>query len=515
MKRKVKNVGMAIGVSLLLVGCGSSTSQEKDTTPPVLKTSMSDTEDIVAHSSIWKFDGKVTDDGTFETLVLELNDEIREIEVDEGRFAVSAALKAGANRYRLTAKDRSDNNTTLSGTVYLGGTTAAGGSHSGAIYNGALYTWGRNNYGQTGLGYTSKLDDNSSGLHPITPARVSIPGTNQLVALSFNQNFSVALDETGSVWSWGYNKNGELGRGDSTDICGSSATEPDCILDIGQVDHLTDIVSVSAGYSHTLALRSDGTVWAFGSNNDGELGHGDTNSTTEPVQVLWDGNQPVTITQISAGSNFSCALDEQGRLWAWGKDNYGQLGQGSEGEDRLTPIQVPFADGVKIISVATGKGHVLALDEKGTVYGWGLNASSQVGYYGYQYKETEDAWERYVLSPRVVISAAQENPVINVFANGNSSYLLRADGKIYPWGQYGETDESGKTSYANLDVPEDKLTAITSVKDVAAGALHLVAVQSDATIFTWRWSFEGSLGGGESVVDRWMYNYPVKQVFPE
>ena len=521
MKLEMKYSGTALSLLFLLSGCGSSSSNDNDTTPgdttpPVLQTSIAGTESAVTHTSVWTFDGNVTDDGGVKTLTLELNGETSEVGVENGRFNVAAALKAGANPYTLTASDESGNETTISGSVYLGHTTAAGGSHSGALYNGELYAWGRNNYGQTGLGYTSSLSDSSSGAHPATPFKLTTPDTNAIVSISFNQNFSIALDEAGNVWSWGDNSDGELGRGASTDICGSSATEPDCILAIGQVQNLTDVVAISAGYSHTLALKNDGTVWAFGTNGDGELGTGDANATAVPVQTVWTGEQSVNVVQVSAGSDFSCALDDQGRLWAWGKNNYGQLGQGAKGnDDQLTPIEVPFAEGVKIVSVATGKGHALALDANGTVYGWGLNASSQVGYYGYQYKGTDDAWASYVLSPAEVVPADADNPVVAVFANGNSSYILRADKKIYPWGQYGETDETGKTSYANLDLPEDKLTAVTSVKDVAAGALHMVAVQEDGTVFTWRWSFEGSLGGGESTVNAWMYNYPVKPVFPE
>lgn len=514
MKHRLKSIGTSLGLLLLFTGCGSSdNSRDKDTTPPELQTNLTDTENLLARSSLWEFDGRVADDSALKTLMLELNGETAEIEVNDGKFSVAASLKAGLNSYQLSAQDTSGNQTTLSGSIYLGSTTAAGGSHSGAIKNGELYTWGRNNYGQAGLGYLSELDGNSSVHHPSTPLKVTLPTTYKPVALSFNQNFSVALDEAGTLWSWGYNTNSELGRGASTDTCGSSATEPDCILGIGQVSNLTDIVAVSAGYSHTLALKNDGTVWAFGSNGDGELGQGDTNDTTVPVQVLWD--ESVTIVRVSAGSDFSTALDSQGRLWAWGKNNYSQMGLGATGDDQLVPVQVPFPDGVKIVSVATGKGHILALDDNGTVYGWGLNASSQIGYYGYQYKDTESAWDRYVLSPTVVIEPSEENPVVEIFANGNSSYILRADKKIYPWGQYGETDESGSTSYANLDFPEDKLTAITSVSDVAAGALHLVAKKEDGTVFTWRWSFEGSLGGGESTVDKWMYNYPIIPVFPE
>lgn len=446
--------------ALLLSACNNSSSdtETKDSVAPSLTTNLSETGNIVTHHSVFELNGSVSDDLGIDSLTLQLNGENSEIELNDGNFSLKTNLQAGENTLIITATDLNKNTTTLSTTIYFGYTVAAGGSHSGALYNGELYSWGRNNYGQTGLGYTSTLDDNTS-THPSTPTKITLPTTNQIVSLSFNQNFSIALDETGNVWSWGYNKNGELGRS-STDICNDSSSESDCALEASTVSNLSDIVAISAGYSHTLALKNDGSVWAFGTNGDGELGQGDTNTTTQAVSISFE--EDLNIVQISAGSDFSCAIDDQGNL-----------------------------------------------------YGWGLNSSSQVGYYGYLYKDTQDAWERYIYSPMLILSADTDNPIKEVFANGNSSYILRADNKVYPWGQYGETNEEGKTSYANLDLPEDKLSSISSVKDVAAGSLHLVAVKNDDTVFTWRWSFEGSLGGGESIVDTWMYNYPVIPVFPE
>ncbi len=509
MKNKINL--MLLLVILIFAGC----NKNSDTTSILLETNLDNNTNITTHSSKFVISGKVTNNSQLKEILLEENSEIKTITTDQsGSFSITMNLKAGPNNYKISAIDTNNNTSQLSGNIYLGNTTAAGNSHSAAIYNGNLYTWGRNNYGQTGLGYISSLSDNTQGEHPINPTKIFLPTTNKIVALSFNQNFSIALDEYGNLWSWGYNANGELGRGPSTDICNSSSDINDCILNIGQIEGLSNIVNISAGYSHSLALKNDGTVYAFGSNSNGELGNGTTDITTNISQVIFE--EDTDIIQVSAGSDFSCALDSNGKVWAWGKNNNGQLGQGLSSKDnQLLPTKIAFPNGVKIISIATGKAHALALDENGTVYGWGLNASSQVGYNGYQYEDTEQAWENYVLSPKVIIETSEDNKVQNIYANGNSSYILKADKKIYPWGQYGETNEEGKTIYANLDFPEDKLSAISSIKELSAGALHLVAVKDDGTIFTWRWSFEGSLGGGDSTVNAWMYNYPIIPEFSE
>jgi len=481
-----------------------------DITPPTLKTDIDINTQVVSHSSLLEVVGSVSDNVSLKNLTLEINNESIDIEIDsENKFVANIPLKAGLNNYKLTAIDSSLNTNSISSSIYLGNTVAAGGSHSGAIKNNELYAWGRNNYAQTGLGYTSKLKDESNGTHPISPVKITT--ANEFVAISFNQNFSLAIDINGDVYSWGYNKNGELGRGVTGEFCASDEIS-DCGKSIVKVEGLSNIVSISAGTSHTLALKDDGSVWGFGTNNDGELGIGNTNEVSSPVKVIFP--EDVNIIQVSAGSDFSMAIDDNGNLWAWGKNNNGQMALGEENtQDQLTPIKIAIPNNLKVKSLATGKAHVLVLTENGAVYGWGLNFSSQIGYNGYQFKGSDEAWDGYIYSPKLVIDSDNTNKVLKVFANGNSSYILREDKKVYPWGQYGETLASGKQSYNNLDFPEDKLTAITSVKNVSAGSLHLVAIQEDDTVFTWRWSYEGSLGGGESTVDIWFYNYPIKPIF--
>ena len=495
-----------------------------DTKAPVLEVDANTTSMVISKSTQFPLSATVIDTSGLKSLVI--NNGVEDIVLDASNtnFTTTLALRAGQNDFNITAMDESNNTTSYAWSVYLGHTTAAGGSHSGALKNDKFYTWGRNNYGQAGLGFTSKLSDNSDSesnvTHPDVPTVIDTP--NKLVALSFNQNYSLAIDENGDVYSWGYNRYGELGRGETLEVCGSYS----CGLNIEKVSTLSNIILIEAGYSHVLALDANNTLWAWGTNKDGELGTGDVNDTvSEPVKVVFDSNESINIVQISAGSDFSCVLDDKGQVWAWGKNNYGQVGQGQVEEedgsltaltdDQLSPLKVTMPEGVKIVSIATGKGHVLALGEDGKVYGWGLNASSQIGYYGYQFKDTDLAWERYIYAPVTVVDSDDEinNAIVDVYANGNSSYITRKDTKIYPWGQYGDTTAEGDHEYNNLDFPEDKLPAITEVKDVSSGALHLVAVREDDTVFTWRWSYEGSLGGGESTTSIWFYNFPILPVF--
>lgn len=491
-----------------------------DSTEPEILLDIDDTN-LTVNRAWWTIKGLVSDDREIKSVTVDINNgasitTISDIDDLTGAFTASAKLKAGENTYSIIVTDMAGNTAKVEGIIYQGFKVAAGGSHSGILKDGNLYTWGRNNAGQTGLGYNSEPDEESLGTHPLSPMQVTLP-TDRFVSLSFNQNYSLAIDDAANVWSWGYNRYGELGRGNVDEDCSLTLSSGACSLSMGQVD-ITDIIMVSAGYSHAMALRDDDTVWTWGSNSDGELGNGDTESDAInlPVQVNFSTSTNIgRIVQISAGSDFSAVLDDQGQAWIWGKNNYGQAGQGEDNtDDIMFPTLVPMPDNVTIKSLATGKGHVLALAENGDVYGWGLNSSSQIGYYGYQYKETEDAWERYIYQPVRILEHDEGNPVTEVYANGNSSYIVRADKKIYPWGQYGETLEDGSQSYTNLDYPENRYSQVSNIKGLAAGALHIVATQEDDTVFTFKWNFQGSLGGGETTVDRWFYNYPIMPQFP-
>ncbi|MFK2823142.1 di-heme oxidoredictase family protein [Arcobacter sp. YIC-80] len=474
----------------------------------LVKTNV-ENSDIVSLSSIWKFQGELNTNITLSKLTLEFNDTVEDINLIDRKFLVSKSLNLGKNSFKIFAQDNTGKKEIKQGTIYLGSVTTAGGSHSGALKEDKLYTWGRNNYGQAGLGYTSKLSDETNGIHPKKPIEVTTP--TKFVSISFMQNFSVAIDEKGDVYTWGYDKNGELGRGkENRDNCSKIA---DCRLSIGKVEGLSNIVAIDAGLSHTLALDKNGDVYAFGTNNDGELGNGTTISDATAVKVLFPQDN-IKIVQVTAGSDFSMAIDENGDVWGWGKNNYGQMAQGTKGDDQLIPLKIKIGDNEKIASIAAGTGHILALTQSGDVYAWGNNFLSQIGYRGYQFRNTNYAWNSGIYTPTKILTNYKNNPVLQIYAGGHSSYILRANRKVYPWGMYGETTPDGKQEYNNLDFPEDKLTAITSVKDMAAGALHVTAIKDNNTVFTWRWSFEGSLGGGDSTTNIWFYNYPVIPEFP-
>jgi alpha-tubulin suppressor-like RCC1 family protein len=419
------------------------------------------------------------------------------LSIDEhGNFQAAITLAPGTNTYRIRVVDASANEAILEQDVYFGQRIGAGGAHSGFLIDGALYAWGRNQKGQVGLGYTSVLG-NTEPPHPTSATPVTVEGVS-FVSLAFAQNASIALDASGRVWGWGDNASGQLClgiTGDDTDGDGADDFDnADRHVPV-QAPEIDQVVAVARGFNHTLLLRADGTVWACGRNTNGQLGDGSTIARDVPVQVQGLGG----VVQLSAGSETSYAVDATGALWAWGRNTSGNLGQGTEdSEPHPAPSLVPGLENVAMI--ANGRDHVLAALHDGTVRAWGLNASNQVGADGIG-GFTDD-----VLSPVEVPGVAG---AVAVHANGNQGFYEDAQGQLWGWGQNGNTGNLGIPQEGDLPAPSVPVFGIEAVVDVAIGPLHGVALDAAGTLFAWGWSFEGSLGGGDSTINAWGYRIPI------
>ena len=172
--------------------------------------------------------------------------------------------------------------------------------------------------------------------------------------------YSLALKSDGTVWTWGSNLFGELGN----ESLNNSNTPV-------QVSGLSGIIAISTGLDHSLALKSDGTVWAWGDNSYGEFGNDTSINSDTPVQV----SGLAGVVAISAGSDYSLALKSDGTVWAWGDNLFGELGNNST-TNSDTPLQVSGLSGITAISA--GLAHSLALKKDGTVWGWGSGLTGAV-----------------------------------------------------------------------------------------------------------------------------------------
>jgi alpha-tubulin suppressor-like RCC1 family protein len=210
---------------------------------------------------------------------------------------------------------------------------AAGSSHTLVLLeNGAVVACGENNLGQLGHGTIGHGG----------PTPVPVAGLSSVVAVSAKGDSSFALLKNGTVMAWGYNKKGELGDGNTTDS-----------LTPVQVHGLEGVVAIAAG-GGALALLRNGTLMAWGANKSGQLGDGGTNESDVPVAVTSLGG---AVTKISAGGEFNLALLANGKVMAWGRNEFGELGDGSTTN---SDVPVPVQGLGEVAGIATGQGYGLA-----------------------------------------------------------------------------------------------------------------------------------------------------------
>jgi RHS repeat-associated protein len=294
---------------------------------------------------------------------------------------------------------------------------AGGGTHALALdSSGYVWAWGDDHYGEIGNG-TLAPNPNSY----LSPVRLNF----QAVAIAAGDNWSMALDASGNVWAWGDNSLNELADGNPQDYL---QTQPQRVAGIG------GITAIAAGQSDGFALRSDGTVWAWGSNTAGAgLGDGTTYARWSPVEV----QTPAGASGIAAGYGFSLALYPNGTVRSWGYGGNGSLGNGST-SNALTSVAVSIS-GVAAVGVSGGAGY--ALEGGGTEMAWGENESGQLGN-GNTTKQTKP----------VTVSTITQASALGGNADTNTAYAINGPvpglmtppvgGNVTPTELYGGGDPS-------------------------------------------------------------------------
>ncbi|MCN9243593.1 Ig-like domain repeat protein [Streptomyces sp. RY43-2] len=323
---------------------------------------------------------------------------------------------------------------------------AGGGEHSlGLTSDGRVLAWGGNFFGQLGDG---TLTDR------LTPVTVDLPAGTQVTAIAAGLNFSLALTSDGHVLAWGENVNGQLGDGTTT----NRLTPVEVHLPAG-----TQITAIAAGERHSLAVTSDGRVFAWGRNDLGQLGDGTTIFRTTPVETLLPAG--VQATAVAGGEGHSLAVTSDGRVFAWGWNAFGQLGDGTT-INRLTPVEVHLPVGTHAVAVAAGNDsrHSLALTSDGGVLAWGLNSSGQLG----------DGTTTNRLTP--VEALLPVGTQVTAISAGNvHSLALASDGRVLAWGgnTFGQLGDG--TNITRLTPVETLIPADVHATAISAGGLHSLA----------------------------------------
>ncbi len=326
--------------------------------------------------------------------------------------------------------------------------------------DGSLWATGWNTYGQLGDGNLSGWG--FSAVPAPTPVLI-MTGVSG-VSTSGSGFHSVFVKTDGTAWATGGNGNGELGDGSN-----QQRHTPVQVL-AGGVP-LAGVAAVSAGSFHSLFLKVDGTVWACGYNSSGQLGDGTTLSRSTAVQVMVNGLPLTGVKAVSAGSGHSLFLKTDGTVWAVGSNWAGQLGDGVESYPpdgntyTTTPVQVPNMSGVKAIEA--GSEHSLFLKTDGRVFAVGGNSSGQFG----------NGTVNYYLDP-VRVPVQTQTGVVAISSRSNQSFFLKSDGFLWGCGENTAGELGDGTTVSPRPTPvKMRSHPGSTISTVSSGLRHTLYVQ--------------------------------------
>jgi alpha-tubulin suppressor-like RCC1 family protein len=350
--------------------------------------------------------------------------------------------------------------------------------------DGKVYAWGYNVVGQ--LGDSSWTDSH-------VPVKVDASGVlsgKTITAIAVGCEHTAAVDSEGKVYAWGENSQGQLGNNSTTDSHVPIAIGISGVLS-GKI-----ITAIAAGYEYTIALDSDGKVYAWGDNNSGQLGNNSTTDSHIPVAVDISGVLlDKTITAIAAGDRHTVALDSDGEIYTWGNNFQGQLGDNSTTYSHV-PVAVDTSgvlSGKTITAIAAGDYHTVALDSDGKVNAWGDNYYGTLGN-----NSTTDSHVPIAVDTNGVLSSK----TITAIAVGYyHTVALDSYGKIYAWGENSQGQLGNNSTTKSLVPVAIGISGVLSGKiitAIAGGRYHTIALDSDSKVYAWGSNHDGQLGNNST-----------------
>lgn len=307
--------------------------------------------------------------------------------------------------------------------------------------NGTAWAWGGNIYGRLGDGTTVSKS---------SPVSV-VGGFMDWVQVNSFSSSNVGIRANGTAWAWGANSAGQLG--DGTTVSKSSP--------VAVVGGFADWVSAGSGSLHTVGLRANGTLWAWGINTGAQLGDNTLVSKLSPVAVV---GGIIDWIQLSVSSNHNLALRANGTAWAWGTSTTGALGDGTTAP-KSSPVAVVggFVDWIALTSAGN---HSLGLRANGTAWSWGSNLNGQLG-------------------DGSITTASKSSPVAVVggFADWTQlsaglshSMGIRSNGTAWAWGQ-GTSGQLGDASAVAKSSPVSVIGGFTNWIQLSAGGAHSLGLR--------------------------------------
>lgn len=331
------------------------------------------------------------------------------------------------------------------------------------VTSGGLWGWGYNNNGQLGLGNTTNYS-----------SPVEVGALTDWVTVRTGGH-TLVIKSDGTLWACGWNDYGQLGTGNRTTI--SSPV---------QVGALTDWKDLGLSCYASYAIKTGGTLWSWGVNGNGELGVGNTTYYSSPVQV----GALTTWSKVSAGgesyygTNFAAATKTDGTLWAWGNNSRGQLGQNNT-TAYSSPVQVG-SDTDWAWVACSGWGGLSAIKPDGTLWACGGGNSGGLGL-----GNTNDY--------SVITQVGALTDWKHVEMSRQSTYAIKTDGTLWSWGRNGEGQLGlGNTTNYSSPVKVGALTDWATLPKFGWSAFDVGVIKTDGTLWTWGDNGNGGLGQGSS-----------------
>ncbi|MCT6810816.1 MAG: InlB B-repeat-containing protein, partial [Bifidobacterium sp.] len=339
---------------------------------------------------------------------------------------------------------------------------------------------------------TANASGNDTGGSSITLTPPKPRGV-RFAQVSAGHDHTLAVGSDGHVYAWGDNSKGELGDGTTT-----NKNTPVRITENEAIKGKT-FISVSAGTTFSMALASDGTVYTWGDNSRGELGNGSTTDPDSSVPVK--ANLNVTITAISAGYWHAMALSSDGTIYTWGDNEYGQLGNGHTGVKVNASPAAVSSSGVTFTTISAGYDFQTALDSQGHAYAWGRNQGGQLSI------GTMDGTSSgsNVYTPSRIYGDSTGNPDSTVYTDIDAGYLhvlaLSNTGKVYYWGypltKSDKADSVHSFYPSQVSLPPEAATPVS----VSAGDSSSAMVDSAGSLYMFGSNSSGQLGDGTTTAN--------------